>query len=41
MKDKDNGSLEAAQISPGKIECSVFEGRREETTRGERDSKYL
>jgi len=27
--NKDNGSLKGAQISPGKIEHSVFEGMRE------------
>lgn len=38
--NKDGGSLKGTEISPGKTEHSGFEGRRKETTRGEKDSKY-
>ena len=36
MMNKDDGSLKRAEINTGKIKHSVFEGKRQETTRGEK-----
>lgn len=38
---QDAGGLKGTEVSPGEVEHSGSEGRRGETSRGEKESKYV